>query len=59
VLKCWNQASVEPRYDKHLLKLEIDLIRHHIPDGAKAPDAGCREGEGTKRCDIAKSAIRV
>jgi ubiquinone/menaquinone biosynthesis C-methylase UbiE len=47
VLEYWNQASVESMYDKHLLKLEVDLIRRHIPDGAKVLDAGCGEGEGT------------
>lgn len=35
-------------YDKHLLGLEIALIKDQIPAGSKVPDAGCGEAEGTE-----------
>lgn len=47
VLEYWNDDNVESMYDKHLLNAEIDLIRKHIPEGAKILDAGCGEAEGT------------
>lgn len=47
VLAFWNRPDVESMYDKHLLGLEISLIRARIPSGAKILDAGCGEGEGT------------
>lgn len=47
VLDYWNDDNVESMYDKHLLNAEIELIRKHIPEGAKILDAGCGEAEGT------------
>lgn len=47
VLDYWERNDVESMYDKHLLKLEIDLISKHIPPASKILDAGCGEGEGT------------
>jgi len=47
VLDYWNQPEVESMYDKHLLALEISLIRARLSPGAKILDAGCGEGEGT------------
>jgi SAM-dependent methyltransferase len=47
VLEYWNDDNVESMYDKHLLNAEIELIRKHIPEGAKILDAGCGEAEGT------------
>jgi SAM-dependent methyltransferase len=47
VLEYWNDDNVESMYDKHLLNAEIELIRKHIPEGAKVLDAGCGEAEGT------------
>ena len=56
VLEYWNRDDVESMYDKHLLNLEIELVRQRI-DEVSAPkvlDAGCGEGEGT----LVYSAIR-
>jgi SAM-dependent methyltransferase len=47
VLEYWNQDQVESMYDKHLINLEIELIRKRIENGSKILDAGCGEGEGT------------
>ena len=47
VLEYWDRAETESMYDKHLLALEIELVRPHIKHGAKVLDAGCGEGEGT------------
>jgi SAM-dependent methyltransferase len=50
VLDYWNRDEVESMYDKHLITLEIDLIRTRIACLAPNPrilDAGCGEGEGT------------
>jgi len=47
VLDYWNQDQVESMYDKHLINLEIELIRDRIKPGSKILDAGCGEGEGT------------
>ncbi len=47
VLEYWNQDEVESMYDKHLINLEIELIRKKIKPGSKILDAGCGEGEGT------------
>ncbi len=47
VLEYWNQDDVESMYDKHLINLEIELLRKRIRNGAKVLDAGCGEGEGT------------
>jgi SAM-dependent methyltransferase len=47
VLAYWNRPDVESMYDKHLLGIEIELIRQRIPANAKILDAGCGEGEGT------------
>ena len=47
VLDYWNEPAVESMYDKHLLNSEINLLRKHIPDGAKILDAGCGEAEST------------
>lgn len=47
VLDYWNEPAVESMYDKNLLNAEIELIRKHIPEGAKILDAGCGEAEGT------------
>src|SRR3954467_1666318 len=47
VLEYWNQDNVESMYDKHLINLEIQLIKQKIRPGSKVLDAGCGEGEGT------------
>jgi ubiquinone/menaquinone biosynthesis C-methylase UbiE len=51
VLEYWNRDEVESMYDKHLLNLEIELIRQRLARSAGSPmkilDAGCGEGEGT------------
>ena len=47
VLEYWNQEEVESMYDKHLINLEIELIKEKIKNGSKILDAGCGEGEGT------------
>lgn len=47
VLEYWNQDNVESMYDKHLINLEIALIKEKILPGSKILDAGCGEGEGT------------
>jgi SAM-dependent methyltransferase len=47
ILKYWDNPETESMYDKHLLRLEIDLIKKRIPEGSKILDVGCGEGEGT------------
>jgi ubiquinone/menaquinone biosynthesis C-methylase UbiE len=47
VLDYWNDPEVESMYDKHLIRLEIDLIKSKLTSGAKVLDVGCGEGEGT------------
>lgn len=46
VLEYWNREDVESMYDKHLIGLEIELIRKRIRPNSKMLDAGCGEGEG-------------
>ncbi|MEM3000925.1 MAG: class I SAM-dependent methyltransferase [Candidatus Nitrosocaldus sp.] len=46
ILDYWNREDVESMYDKHLLNLEIELIKKRIPPNSKVLDAGCGEGEG-------------
>ncbi len=47
ILNYWNDSNVESMYDKHLLKLEIDLIKQWIKPSYCVLDVGCGEGEGT------------
>jgi len=47
VLSHWDNDDVESMYDKHLLNMEINLIRQRISEGSNILDAGCGEGEGT------------
>ncbi len=47
VLEYWNQEDVESMYDKHLLNLEINLIKGELVSNSTILDAGCGEGEGT------------
>ena len=46
-LDYWNTNEVESMYDKHLIRLEIKLIKNLIPFGVRVLDAGCGEGEET------------
>jgi len=47
VLEYWNRDDVESMYDKHLVSVEIELIKQRIASNSKILDAGCGEGEGT------------
>lgn len=47
VLEYWNRPEVESMYDKHLINLEINLIKSWLKPDSKILDAGCGEGEGT------------
>lgn len=47
VLDYWNDPNNESMYDKHLIKIEIDLIKSKLKPQSKILDAGCGEGEGT------------
>lgn len=43
----WNNPEVISMYDKHLLNLEINLIKQNIKPGSAILDAGCGDCETT------------
>lgn len=48
VLEYWNKDKIESMYDKHLINLEINLIKSKLLKKSKILDAGCGEAEGTE-----------